>query len=161
MTQEFGNCSTGCRPSTRSAEFDEFDRVDLADVKKSWTEYQSIRDRSAIYRFLHMVTAQVDWWKRKPDEMREAIQAVKRENPNIKLPEDKYAAVIMLTADPAKIDAKMRSKWSRVLQYAAKYKPEKELLRDFLQRKGGINKCARRYARRLGRKAKEAKQHPD
>jgi hypothetical protein len=84
--------------------------------------------------------------------MREAMQVVMRENPNIKLPEDKYAVVIMLTADPTKIDAKMRSKWSRVLQYAAEYKPGRELLRDFLQRKGGINKCAARHARRLGRK---------
>jgi hypothetical protein len=102
-----------------------------------------------------MVATQVDWWKRKPDEMREAIQAAKKANSNIKLPDDKYAAVIMLTADPKKVDAKQRSKWTRVLQYAAKYKPERELLRDFIQRKGGINKCAARYARRLGRKVQK------
>jgi hypothetical protein len=142
------------QPVSQRDNFDNLDRVTLDDVKKSWTEYQSIRDRSAIYRFLHMVATQVDWWKRKPDEMRDAIKAAKRDNPNIKLPEDKYAAVIMLTADPKKCDAKQRSKWSRVLHYAARYKPEKELLRDFLQRKGGINKCATRYARRLRREAK-------
>jgi hypothetical protein len=103
-----------------------------------------------------MVFMQVDWWHRKPDEMHQALQTIKKEISNIKLPDDMYAAVIMLTADPKKVDDKMRSKWSRVLQYAAEYKPEKELLRDFLQRKGGINKCAARYARRLGRHA-EAK----
>jgi hypothetical protein len=130
------------------------DRVILADVKKAWTEYQSVRDRSAIYGYLHLVFMQVDWWQRKPDEKREALRAVKRDNPNIELPEDEYAAVIMCTADPKKFDGKACSGWSRVLRYAAKYKPEKELLRDFLQRKGGINKCAARYTRRLGRKAK-------
>jgi hypothetical protein len=103
-----------------------------------------------------MVFMQVDWWQRKPEEMREALRAVKRDNPNVTLPDDKYAAVIMLTTDPKKVDAKMRSKWSRVMQYAAKYKPEKELLRDFLQRKGGINKCASRYARRLRRQSNGA-----
>ena len=46
--------------------------------------------------------------------------------------------------------AKIRSKLSRVLRYAAEFKPANELQRDFLQRKGGINKCASRYARRLG-----------
>jgi hypothetical protein len=86
--------------------------------------------------------------------MREALRAVKRENPNMELPEDEYAAVIMCTADPKNVDGKTRSKWSRVLRYAADCKPEKELLRDFLQRKGGINKCAARYARRLGRNSK-------
>jgi hypothetical protein len=132
----------------------DFDRVVLADVKRAWTEYQSIKDRSAVYGYLHLVFMQVDWWERKPDEMREALQAIEQENPSLKLPDDKYAAVIMLTADPKKVDAKMRSKWSRVLQYAAKYKSDKELPRDFLQRKGGINRCAARCTRRLGRKAK-------
>ena len=132
----------------------DLDRVVLTDVKKAWTEYQSIRDRSAVYRYLHMVFMQVDWWRRKPDEMHQALQTIKKESSNIKLPDDMYAAVIMLTADPKKVDGKMRSKWSRVLQYAATYKPEKELLRDFLQRKGGINKCAARYTRRLGRSSK-------
>jgi hypothetical protein len=107
------------------------DRVVLSDVKKAWTEYQSIRDRSAVYRYLHMVFMQVDWWHRKPDEMHQALHTIKKESSNIKLPDDMYAAVIMLTADPKKVDGKMRSTWSRVLQYAAEYKPEKELLRDF------------------------------
>jgi hypothetical protein len=125
----------------------------LEDVRKAWAEYQSIRDRSAVYQYLHMVFMQVDWWKQRPEEMLQTLQAIKTESPGLKLPDDKFAAVIMLTADPKKVDGKMRSKWSRVLQYAAEYKPEKELLRDFLQRKGGINKSASRYARRLGRKA--------
>jgi hypothetical protein len=101
-----------------------------------------------------MVFMQVDWWHRKSGEMHQAVQPIKKESFNIKLPDDMYAAVIMLTADPKKVDDKTRSKWSRVLRYAAKYKPETELLRDFLQRKGGINKCAARYARRLGRNSK-------
>ena len=87
-------------------DFERFDRVVLADVRKMWTEYQSIRDRSAVYRYLHMVFMQVDWWQRKPEEMREALRAVKRDNPNVTLPDDKYAAVIMLTTDPKKVDAR-------------------------------------------------------
>ena len=103
-----------------------------------------------------MVFMQVDWWKQRPEEMLQALQAIKTESPDLKLPDDKYAAVIMATADPKKVDSKMRSKWSHVLQYAAEYKPKKELLRDFLQRKGGINNCASRYTRRRRQKA-EAK----
>ena len=37
-----------------------------------------------------------------------------------------------------------------MLRYAAEYKDLKEPLRDFIRRQGGINKCAARFARRLG-----------
>ena len=132
----------------------ELDRVVLADVKKEWNEFQSMRDRSAIYGYLHIVFMQVDYWAQNPLEKGEALRAAKQQNPKLALPEDPFAVVIACTADPKKVDDKTRSKWSRVLRYAAKYKPEKELLRDFLQRKGGINKCAARYTRRLGRNSK-------
>jgi len=127
------------------------DRVTLVDVKNEWTKYQSTRARYAIYWYLHQVFMQVDWWNRNPEEKKIAVQAIIAENPNIKLPDDDYAVVIMCTADPKKMDSKMRSKLSRVLQYAAKFKHEKELLQDFLRRKGGVNKCAARYTSRLRR----------
>jgi hypothetical protein len=41
--------------------------------------------------------------------------------------------------------------WSRVLRYAAEYKHLDESLRHFIKRKGGINRGALRFARRLGR----------
>jgi hypothetical protein len=50
-----------------------------------------------------------------------------------------------------KADERTRSKWSRVLRYAAEYKDLDEPLRDFIKRKGGINECAARYAHRPGR----------
>jgi hypothetical protein len=135
-----------------SSKLEDLERVVLADVRKAWTDYQSTRERSAVYPYLHMVFMQVDWWARNPLEKDEALRAIKRQSLKLALPEDPFAAVIACTADPKK--EKVRSKWTRVLRYAAKYKPDKELLRDFLQRKGGINSCAARYARRLGRKAK-------
>ena len=128
----------------------DLDRVVLADVKNQWVDFQSSRNRDAIYGYLNIVFMQVDWWEQNPLEKDEALQAIKQQNPKLVLPEDPFAAVMACTADPKKVDDKTRSKWSRVLRYAAKYKPDKELLRDFLQRKGGINKCAGRYARRIG-----------
>jgi hypothetical protein len=64
--------------------------------------------------------------------------------------EDPFAAVIRCTADPAKADKRTRSKWSRVLRYAAAYKADSEPLERFIRRKGGINACAARFSRRLG-----------
>jgi hypothetical protein len=130
------------------------DRVVLADVRKAWTDCQSTRVRSAIYSYLHQVFMQVDWWSKNPEEKTQELTKFKKQNPDISLPNDEYAAVIMCTSYPKRVDGKTRSKLSRVLRYAAEYKPAKELLRDFLKRKGGINKCASRYTRRLGRRAK-------
>jgi hypothetical protein len=39
------------------------------------------------------------------------------------------------------------------MRYAAAYKPDSEPLEQFVKRKGGINECAARYSRRLGRGA--------
>jgi hypothetical protein len=132
----------------------DLDRVVLNDVTKHWANFQSSRNRDAIYGYLHMVFMQVEFLAQNPLEKIEALRSVRQQNPKLSLSEDPFSAVIACTADPKKADNKAVSKWSRVLRYAAKYKPEKELLRDFLQRKGGINKCAARYTRRLGRKAK-------
>jgi hypothetical protein len=66
---------------------------------------------------------------------------------------DPFAAVIRCTADPVKADKPTRSKWSRVMRYAAAYKPYSEPLEQFVKRKGGINACAARFTRWLGRTA--------
>ena len=63
-----------------------------------------------------------------------------------------FAAVIYCTADRGKVDDRTRSKWSRVLRYAAEYKDLGEPLRDFIKRRGGINECASRFARRWAQK---------
>jgi hypothetical protein len=67
--------------------------------------------------------------------------------------EDPFAAVIRCTTDPAKADKRTRSKWSRVLRYAAVYKADSEPLDHFIRRKGGINSCAGRFSGCLGRGA--------
>jgi hypothetical protein len=54
-------------------------------------------------------------------------------------------------ADPAKADKRTRSKWSRVMRYAGIYKLDSEPLDQFIRRKGGINACAARFSRCLGR----------
>ena len=63
--------------------------------------------------------------------------------------EEPFAAVIRCTADPAKVDKRTRSKWSRMLRYALAYKHIAEPLNNFIKRKGGINNCASRFARHL------------
>jgi hypothetical protein len=65
--------------------------------------------------------------------------------------EDPFAAIIRCTDDPAKADKRTRSKWSRAMRYAATSKSVAEPLGQFIKRKGGINACAARSFRRVGR----------
>jgi hypothetical protein len=46
--------------------------------------------------------------------------------------EEPFAAIIRCTADPAKVDKRTRSKWSRMLRYALGYKSHSEPLDQFI-----------------------------
>jgi hypothetical protein len=59
--------------------------------------------------------------------------------------DEPFPAVILCTADREKVDKRTRSKWSRVMRYAAEYTTNAEPLAAFVRRKGGINKCAARF----------------
>jgi hypothetical protein len=65
--------------------------------------------------------------------------------------DEPFAMVIFRTADRQKVDKRTRSKLSRLLRYSAEYKLDGESLAAFVRRKGGINKCASRFTRCLGR----------
>ena len=130
-------------------------KANLSRLENEWENYQTTRDRGGIYGYLTAVFELVTWWKHEHKAQEYARRALSMQRrqlvPKIAEP---FAAVIFCTADPEKVDYRMRSKWSRVLRYAAVYQDLDEPLRDFIKRKGGINKCATRYTRRLGRGAR-------
>jgi hypothetical protein len=124
-------------------------RQDLERVRGS----QANRDRDAIYGYLAAVYGLVAWWAAEGREVDRVRRALRLQRLEISEREDPFAAVIRCTADPGKADKRTRSKWSRVMRYAAAYKPGSEALEQFIRRKGGINACAGRFTLRLGRGA--------
>ena len=126
-------------------------RQDLERVAKIWRDFQSSRTRDAVYGYLAAIFALVEWWTIDKREISRARLALQLRGIGIPEEIEPFAAVIVATSHPAKLDKRMISKWSRVLRYAAKYKTKSEPLQRFVERKGGLNKCASRYARRLGR----------
>ena len=123
----------------------------LLRLQNEWETVQSSRDRDAIYQYLTAVLELVSWWAQEGTAVNRAHRALHlRGYSSIREPEP-FTSVIRSTSDPEKVDDRTRSKWSRVLRYAGEYKDPDEPLRDFIKRKGGINKCAARFARRLGR----------
>jgi hypothetical protein len=128
-------------------------RQDLERLRGIWEDCQASRDRNAIYGYLTAVYDLVAWWTAEGREFDLARRAVRLQRLKVSDREDPFAAIIRCTADPAKADRRTRSKWSRVLRYAAVYKSDSGPLEQFIQRKGGINACAARFTRCLGRGA--------
>jgi hypothetical protein len=94
-------------------------RQDLQRVRDAWADSQATRDRNAIYGYLTAVYALVSWWTAEGREIDRARRALCLCRLKVSDREDPFAAVIRCTADPAKADKRTRSKWSRVLRYAA------------------------------------------
>jgi hypothetical protein len=125
-------------------------RQDLLRVRNAWEECQASRKRDAIYTYLTAVFDLVAWWAAKNPALERAHKALRLQRICPFDREEPFAAIIRCTADPAKVDKRTRSKWSRMLRYALAYKHIAEPLNNFIKRKGGINECADRFARRLG-----------
>jgi len=128
-------------------------RQDLERLRGIWDDCQASRDRNAIYAYLTAVYGLIAWWAAESREIDRARRALRLWRLEISDREDPFSSVIRCTADPAKADKRTRSKWSRVMRYAAAYKRDSEPLEQFIRRKGGINACAGRFTRWLGRGA--------
>ena len=126
-------------------------KANLLRLQNEWETVQASHDRGAIYQYLAAVFQLVTWWNVEGRAVKRARRALHlRGHRSIRKPEP-FAAVILCTSDPGKVDDRTRSKWSRALRFAAAYKDLEEPLRDFIKRQGGLNACAARFARRLGR----------
>ena len=129
-------------------------RQDLVRVRNAWAKCQRRRRRDAIYTYLGAVYELVTRWAAEERAVERARRALRTRLLIISEREDPFAAIIRCTTDPARVDMRTRSKWSRVMRYATAAKDQAEPFQQFVQRKGGINRCASRYTRLLERQAK-------
>jgi hypothetical protein len=126
---------------------------DLERVRNAWHDCPANRDRDAIYAYLTAVFNLVAWWAAEDQAAARARKVLRLRNIALSDHDEPFAAIIRCTADPARVDKRTRSKWSRVMRYALRYKWDDEQLKQFIKRKGGINKCADRFTRCLRRRA--------
>jgi hypothetical protein len=132
-------------------------REDLHRIRIAWGEFQEARDRDAVYAYLDSVFQLVLWWTAEGRAVKRARWAVQLCGLDPPSADEPFAAIILCTSDPAKVDKRTRSKWSRVLRYVEAEKAYSEPLAEFVQRKGGINACATRFARSLGRRSQNSR----
>ena len=109
---------------------------ELAMVRSAWISYQSTRERDSIYKYLTAVFEIVSRWKeqKRAKTRSNQVLAATKSTKAIKSKEP-FAVVICCTSDPHRVDARMRSKWSRALRYAERLKPDNQGLVDFIKHK--------------------------
>jgi hypothetical protein len=126
-------------------------KQEILRVQNAWDDSQARRERDAIYTYLTAVFELVAWWSAENRALQCAQKALQLRRIIPSDHEEPFAAIIRCTADPAKVDKRTRSKWSRALRWALVQKISSEPLVRFIKRKGGINDCAAKFARHIGR----------
>jgi hypothetical protein len=117
--------------------FDPTIEDDLATARSAWTQYQSTRQRDAVYQYLSAVFEIVVRWKKQRRAKASSLQARIVTNQRGAIDADEpFAVVICCTAEAGKLDVKTRSKWSRVLRYAEQFKPDTHDLAEFIKKQG-------------------------
>ena len=118
--------------------------TELAEIRRAWRTYQSTNSRVAVYIYLSSVFGIVMRWRRLNCAVKSCKAALRLQPNPAQMKPEPFGIVIFCTANPNVVDAKTRSKWSRVLRYAARAKPAGQRLIEFVKSNGGLNECARK-----------------
>ena len=121
--------------------------TELVRVKSAWARYRSTNSRDAVYGYLESVFALVTRSQRLNYAVKNSRAALRLQHDAPQMKPEPFAIVIFCTSDPEIAHAKTRSKWSRLLRYARNAKPDGQSLTDFIRWQGGLNECARKFAR--------------
>lgn len=128
---------------------------DLKRIRKIWEQMQSDRHRDAIYDYLTAVYEVVQAWKVERLAIDRAKRAFKIRGLFVPDEPEPFSAVISASMSPGKLDRRLVSKYSRALQLAAACECHGKKLEWFIKERGGLNLCAARFTRRLGRQCKK------
>src|SRR5947209_17348342 len=91
-------------------------KQDLMRIRDAWEEAQRSRARDAIYGYFGALFDLVAWWAAENRALDLAHCALRLRRICPFDGEEPFAAIIRCTADPAKVDKRTRSKWSRALR---------------------------------------------
>jgi len=122
----------------------------LVTVCNAWDDFQECRKRDAVYRYLKAAFALVVDYKGRRRTKRLLQRAFQFAGLSHDRKADPFATVIRCTCE-RNVDNKTISKWARALRYVAYCNVPRTRLRTFMKRMGGINGCADRHSRYLGR----------
>jgi hypothetical protein len=93
-------------------------------------------------------------WKAEDRTISRARWALQLQRLDLSTTDEPFAAIILCTSDPAKVDKRTRSNGRACSGMRWSTSELVSPLAALIRRKGGINKCAARFARCLGRRGR-------
>ena len=147
MTMQASGMRSNSVPYSREALIN-----DVRRLRDAWDACRNNRQRTAIYNFLSEVLNLVRMWNADCDAKARVRSVYGSQGSDAPQTLEPFGGLIIAAVHPEKLDGRTVSKWSRVLRYAQAAKLASEPLQQFVQRKGGINKCAARYTAEQGRR---------
>jgi hypothetical protein len=114
--------------------------ADLARVLEAWKQYQSTRARAGVYILLDQVYEIGLRWKKDDCPKKYSSLMLKMQHDPIDMKPEPFAVLLYCAGV---VDAKDRSKFSRVLRVAEAHKATS--VKAFAQKRGGINKVAEMF----------------
>ena len=96
--------------------------IELAEIGQSLASISVNQQPRAVYIYLSSVFAVIMRWRRLNCAVKNSKAALRLRPDAPQMKSEPFAIVIFCTSDPEVVDAKTRSKWSRVLRYAAQSK---------------------------------------
>ncbi len=114
-------------------------------LEKAARNFQSGHDRMAVHRLLEKIFDYVERWNEQGNLAQPLYAMLDKIDRPIPLRVGGAYNVVIFYLVPD-LDAKLRSKWCRVLSLADKEKRRNEKFRGFVKRRGGMNACAAAYA---------------
>jgi hypothetical protein len=128
----------------------------LAKICGAWDDFQTSRDRNAVYRYLRSVYSAVTRCRSRWQIGRLMQRACDFAGLAFDKAADPFTTVIRCTSEKS-LDHRTVSKWSRALRYAAYRNRPRRMLVAFMKAAGGINACASRYTKVLGKGRKSSR----
>jgi hypothetical protein len=122
----------------------------LERISRAWEDFQASRTRDAVYGHLDAVFAIVEHYRVRRRTKRLLWHAFEFAGLPFDKATDPFTAVIRCTCND-NVDSKTVSKWARALRYVAHCNVPRTRLKMFMKKTGGVNACADRYAKYLGR----------
>jgi hypothetical protein len=122
----------------------------LTKICEAWDDFQTSRDRNAVYRYLRSVYSVVTRCRSRRHTRRLMQRACDFAGLAFDKAADPFTTVIRCTSEKS-LDHRTVSKWSRALRYAAYRNRPRRMLVTFMKAAGGINACASRHTKVLGK----------
>lgn len=115
---------------------------DLQRVREAWAQAKRSHSRRAVYIYLRAVFELVMVWKTEGRAVQRATRALRNRGWEGGHSVEPFNAIIACTGPKGESSRKDRSKYARVLIFAADHKPPDVSLEAFVLRNGGISACA-------------------